>query len=82
MANMQPSSARLTPREHEILQWVAAGKTDGQIASILGRSVRTVQKHLEHVYLKLGVENRTAAVMRVHAPEAVEQQRRFGSYSN
>ena len=69
MSIPQSDSARLTPREHEILEWVAAGKTDGQIAAILGRSVRTVQKHLEHVYLKLGVENRTAAVMRVHVPD-------------
>lgn len=82
MTTMHSSPARLTAREHEILQWVAAGKTDGQIATILGRSVRTVQKHLEHVYLKLGVENRTAAVMRVHAPQVIEQQRRFGSYSS
>ena len=53
----------LTPREREILQWVGAGKSDAQIASILGLSARTVQKHLEHVYVKLGVENRTAAAM-------------------
>jgi DNA-binding CsgD family transcriptional regulator len=55
--------ALLTPREQEIVAWVAAGKTDAQIAAILGRSARTVQKHLEHVYVKLGVENRTAAAM-------------------
>lgn len=36
-----------------------------QVAAILGASVRTVQKHLEHAYVKLGVENRTAAVMRL-----------------
>ncbi len=82
MATTQSAPVRLTSREHEILQWVAAGKTDGQIAAILGRSVRTVQKHLEHVYLKLGVENRTAAVMRVHAPPLPAHDRKFGSYSN
>lgn len=54
---------RLTPREREVLRWVAVGKSDAQIAAILGCSVRTVQKHLEHVYIKLGVENRTAAAM-------------------
>lgn len=54
----------LTPREGEILRWVAAGKTDRQIATIVGASYRTVQKHLEHIYVKLGVENRTAAAMR------------------
>jgi len=54
----------LTPREAEVLQWVAAGKTDRDIAAILGISPRTVHKHLERVYEKLGVETRTAAVMR------------------
>lgn len=53
----------LTPREREILLWVGAGKTDLQIAAILGISARTVQKHLENAYVKLGVENRTAAAM-------------------
>jgi len=53
----------LTPREAEVLRWVAAGKSDTQIAAILRLSVRTVQKHLENSYVKLGVENRTAAAM-------------------
>ena len=56
--------AALTPREREILDRVAAGKSDAQAAAILGISVRTVGKHLEHVCVKLGVEGRTAAVMR------------------
>ena len=55
---------RLTVREAEILRWLAAGKSDAQIAAILGASPRTVQKHLQHIYEKLGVENRTAAAMR------------------
>ncbi len=54
----------LTPRENEVLHWLAHGKTDAQIAALLGLSPRTVQKHLEHIYIKLGVETRTAAVMR------------------
>ena len=54
----------ITPREREVLTWVGAGKSDRQIADILGMSNRTVQKHLEHIYEKLGVETRTAAVMR------------------
>jgi DNA-binding CsgD family transcriptional regulator len=58
------ASAPLTPREREVLRWIAAGKTDRQVAAILGASVRTVQKHLENIYVKLGVENRTAAAMR------------------
>ncbi len=55
---------RLTDRESEVMHWLACGKTDADIAALLGISPRTVQKHLEHIYVKLGVENRTAAVMR------------------
>ena len=51
----------LTRREAEVLTWVAQGKTNKEIATILGTSARTVGKQLEHVYLKLGVETRTAA---------------------
>jgi len=58
-------TAPLTPREREVLDWVAAGKTNRDIATILGASPRTVEKHLERIYEKLGVETRTAAVMRV-----------------
>jgi DNA-binding CsgD family transcriptional regulator len=47
-----------------VLEWLAAGKTDREIGQILGTSPRTVQKHLQHIYEKLGVETRTAAVMR------------------
>jgi DNA-binding CsgD family transcriptional regulator len=54
----------VTPREREVLSWLAGGKTDREIAEILGMSPRTVQKHLQHIYEKLGVETRTAAVMR------------------
>ncbi|HEX7437714.1 MAG TPA: LuxR C-terminal-related transcriptional regulator [Caldimonas sp.] len=54
----------LTQREREVLRWVGAGKTDRDIAAIVGCSHRTVHKHLERVYAKLGVETRTAAVMR------------------
>lgn len=54
----------LTPREREVLDWVAAGKTNRDVAAILGASPRTVEKHLERIYEKLGVETRIAAVMR------------------
>ncbi len=57
--------AALTAREREVLGWVAAGKTNAQIAQILGAQPRTVAKHLERVYEKLGVETRTAAAMRI-----------------
>ena len=52
---------KLTLREAEVLYWVAKGKTNADIGDILGSSPRTVQKHLEHVFGKLGVETRTAA---------------------
>lgn len=51
----------LTRKEAEVLYWVIQGKTSPDIGDILGSSPRTVNKHLEHVYEKLGVENRTAA---------------------
>lgn len=52
----------LTAREAEVMAWVARGKTNRDVAEILGMSPRTVNKHLEHIYEKLGVETRTAAV--------------------
>ncbi|MBG6079262.1 DNA-binding NarL/FixJ family response regulator [Rubrivivax gelatinosus] len=51
----------LTAREAEVLYWVVQGKTNRDIGDILGTSHRTVTKHLEHVFEKLGVETRTAA---------------------
>ena len=63
----EPGPPGLTPREHEVMHWLACGKTDAEIAALLSISPRTVQKHLEHVYVKLGVETRTAAVMRALA---------------
>jgi DNA-binding response OmpR family regulator len=51
----------LTPRETEVLSWLTKGKTNRDIADILGMSPRTVNKHLEHIFEKLGVETRTAA---------------------
>jgi len=53
--------AALTPRETEVLSWVAKGKTNRDVGEILGLSPRTVNKHLEHVFEKLGVETRSAA---------------------
>ena len=51
----------LTQREMAVLEWVAHGKTNRDIGEILSMSPRTVNKHLEHIYEKLGVETRTAA---------------------
>jgi DNA-binding CsgD family transcriptional regulator len=67
--DLPPEPTLLTAREREVLRWVGAGKSNVQIATILGTSPRTVQKHLEHVYVKLGVENRLAAVLRVGRDE-------------
>jgi DNA-binding CsgD family transcriptional regulator len=58
---------QLTRREAEVLRWVSAGKSDAQIGAILRISARTVQKHLQNIYDKLGVESRTAAAMRASA---------------
>jgi len=59
----------LTDREAVILAWAAKGKTNADIASILGISRRTVEKHFERIYEKLGVETKIAAVSTiVNAP--------------
>ena len=57
----------LTTREGEVLSWLRKGKTNRDIAQILGLSPRTIDKHLEQIYAKLGVENRTAAAAVVAA---------------
>ena len=60
----------LTGREREVLAMLASGKTNAGIAALLGISPRTVQKHLEHVFEKLGVETRVAAAARAFAAAA------------
>lgn len=54
----------LTVRESEVLLWIAKGKANRDIADILGLSSRTVNKHLEQIYVKLGVENRASAAVK------------------
>jgi len=56
--------AKLTPREKECLQWVAAGKTDWEISSILSIAERTVHTHVESAKTKLGVSTRVQAVVK------------------
>jgi len=51
----------LTSREAEVLLWISRGKANRDIGEILNISPRTVNKHLEQVFVKLGVENRSAA---------------------
>lgn len=56
-------SLGLTPREAEVLLWVSQGKTNIDVATILGMSDKTVKIHLGHIFEKLSVETRTAAAM-------------------
>jgi LuxR family transcriptional regulator, quorum-sensing system regulator CciR len=55
---------QLSPRETEVLVWVARGKSNGAIAEILGISAHTVDAHLRRIYLKLGVFDRLSAAIR------------------
>ena len=60
-ANVLLNALPITQREAEVLLWVAQGKTNREIAEILSLSPRTVNKHLEQIYSKIQVDNRTAA---------------------
>ncbi len=53
----------LTPREEQVLAQVARGRTDREIATRLGIAEPTVGKHLQHVFAKLGVDNRVSATV-------------------
>lgn len=57
---------RLSPRECEIMKWVAAGKSNPDIATILGISLPTVATHLKRTFAKLDVHDRVSAVMMAH----------------
>src|SRR5215467_5555177 len=60
------ASLELTPREAEVLLWISRGKSNHDIGVILGAKTGTICKHVEHIFGKLNVENRTsAAVMAV-----------------
>ena len=52
---------RITLREAEVLLWLSYGKSNSDISDVLTISPRTVQKHLEHIYEKMGVETRSSA---------------------
>lgn len=60
-AGMLKRKLAVTQREAEVLFWIARGKSNRDIGEILELSPRTVNKHLEQIYSKLGVENRAAA---------------------
>jgi DNA-binding CsgD family transcriptional regulator len=63
-------AVRLTPREYEVLTWVARGHTNAEIAQTLYLSPLTVRRHLENTFAKLEVRTRTAAVARVFGTPA------------
>jgi DNA-binding CsgD family transcriptional regulator len=65
-------SRPLTPRQHQILSLVADGKTNTEIAGELWISPTTVRSHLENIYAKLGVHNRTAAAALLRTPTRTE----------
>jgi DNA-binding NarL/FixJ family response regulator len=59
--NLLRQALAITAREAEVLLWIARGKSNRNVAEILNISARTVDKHLEQIYTKLGVENRASA---------------------
>jgi len=69
---------KLTPREIEVAMWVSQGKSNPEIATILQLSPRTVEKHVERVLVKLGVENRTAVALLIASPNLGQSRRTYG----
>jgi|SRR5262245_51147818 len=64
----------LTPREAEVLLWISRGKGNHDIAVILGAKTGTICKHVEHIFAKLNVENRTtAAVIALETCRSISQ---------
>ena len=55
------SELNVTQRQAEVLHWIAEGKTNGEIATILGCSINTVKAHLKEIFQRLGLHSRTAA---------------------
>jgi DNA-binding NarL/FixJ family response regulator len=66
----------ISPREAEVLLWMAQGKANGDIAVICDISLGTVKKHANHIFEKLGVEGRTAATLRALEALSENGQRR------
>ncbi len=68
-SNAPPSPSRLTelgltPRQAQVLYWIAQGKTNPEIGTILGASHHTIHQHVNAILEKLGVENRASAMLR------------------
>ena len=57
------TSLNLTPREAEVLFWISRGKSNHEIGVIVGAKTGTICKHVEHIFSKLNVENRTSAAV-------------------
>jgi len=60
----EPDKTTLTHRELDVLRWVVDGKTNQEIGAVLGISDKTVEKHLEAIFKKLGVASRVEAAVR------------------
>jgi transcriptional regulator EpsA len=71
----------LSTREVEILDWVRAGKTNAEIASILAISIYTVKNHLRHIFKKLDVYNRVQAISKTGPALMVEANSAFSLQS-
>jgi len=68
------ASLQLTPREPEVLLWISRGKSNRDIAVILGTKTGTICKHVEQIFGKLNVENRTtAAVIALETRRSIAQ---------
>jgi DNA-binding CsgD family transcriptional regulator len=73
-------SPELTPREAEVLLWISQGKSNHDIGVILGAKTGTICKHVEHIFAKLNVENRTcAAVVALETSRSVAEKSEKGS---
>ncbi|WP_075187716.1 DNA-binding response regulator [Teredinibacter haidensis] len=73
--NILKDTFPVTQRESEVLVWIAKGKTNREIAQILEMSPRTVNKHLEQIFKKLNVDNRTSAASL--AIDALQKKRHY-----
>jgi DNA-binding CsgD family transcriptional regulator len=65
IGSRSPAAEALSRRQFEVARWIREGKTNADIARILGISPRTVQKHVEHIFEKLGVETRVAVATKL-----------------
>lgn len=72
----------LTGREREVLMWIMQGKTNGEIGIIIGISIHTASKHIEHVFLKLGVHSRIQAFSKVLELMKKEQSHEYDMVSS